>query len=106
MDNTVYVIMGSTGEYSDRREWAVVYFKEEAGAQSLVELLTAEAQRVEREIEKDSYSYYDHKYSDHWPQWWIDRFCSKYDPNFIRDYTGTKYYIINVEPGKLPEVNG
>lgn len=42
----VYVVMGTTGEYSDRIEWVVIAYDNETKAQQHVTLATQEAHRI------------------------------------------------------------
>jgi len=42
----IYVIQGSTGEYSDHMEWPVCAFKDEQKAKDFVVQLTKEAQEL------------------------------------------------------------
>lgn len=41
MDNQIYVVMGSTGEYSDRTEWPVLAYLNEGDAQECVKRFVA-----------------------------------------------------------------
>lgn len=75
-ERTLYVVMGTTGEYSDRTEWPVRAFLDETKAADLVLRAEAEARQL-------AYR------SDHSRK-------SAADPNFRMDYTGTEYYIMPV----------
>ena len=70
----VYVVMGSTGEYSDHQEWMVAaYFNEALAAKRVVDCDRAASARF------------------------VDRFknCDPdpLDPEMRLDYTGTKYSV-------------
>jgi len=89
MDNKrqkIYVVMGSTGEYSDNREWPVFAFEDEADARAYVELCTARANELKQWQEQNKTSY------DYVP----DEF-KNYDKKLEPDYNGMNYYIENVE---------
>lgn len=91
---TIYVVMGTTGEYSDNIEWAVVYFTDETDAQTFVTLAEAES-RVEYEACQESETV------------WECRRDVKHsmDPEFRMDYTGTTYFVHEVGLGELPKVD-
>lgn len=82
----VYVVMGTTGEYSDHREWPVCAFKDERSAQQHVTACDEEARRVYIDVEVN---------------FRLNRITgnpdSKLDPNMETDYTGTKYYYFETE---------
>ena len=80
--SVVYVVMGSTGEYSDREEWAVVAFTSENAAKRRVE----EATRRANEIMVMRPSRY------HAPEG-----LNEFDPGMQMDYTGTSYSYMIVE---------
>lgn len=75
--------MGETGEYSDRTDWSVVAFTTEKAAKERAKL----AQRKAKELFDDR----DSKYRSR------DDEKNEYDPNFQMDYTGTYYFIMEVE---------
>ena len=86
----VYVVMGSTGEYSDHVEWPVRAFLLETKAQQFVEACTREHERI-------SYAR---------SGFWIQRRVEvdhALDPNYQCDYTGTRYYILSVEMDTDPD---
>lgn len=74
---TIYVVIGATGEYSDRTEWLVKAFKSEKEAQEFVIAATA--------IANDQYLKKRNKT--------MLRFKpkSELDPNLDIDYTGAWY---------------
>ena len=78
---TIYVVFGTTGEYSDRRDWPVKAFVNEAKAQQLV----LDATRIAKEMEAKEWRSYDSKEKN------------IFDPNMDMDYTGTGYYHFPVE---------
>lgn len=81
----IYVVFGSTGEYSDRTEWLIKAFSNAEKAKELVINATQEADRI-RVKYKSSYFNWDSKNDP-----------NKYDPKMLLDYTGTSYYYQSVE---------
>jgi hypothetical protein len=77
----VYVVMGSTGEYSDRTEWPVKAFRDEARAKEFVIDCDREANRIQVEHDRGIRIRQTHKH----------------DPDFRMDYTGTSYFLYEVE---------
>lgn len=84
MDSKVYVVMGTTGEYSDRTEWPVCAYLEESLAQEHITKATARAKEIEV-LRGDRYLRAP------------DGVVNEYDPDMSMDYTGTDYYCIEVE---------
>lgn len=78
---TIWVVMGTTGEYSDRREWPVRAFKRKKEAE---ELITAATQKA-HEIFVVGPRY----------RWKTDD--NPFDPHMEMDYTGTSYFYYEVE---------
>lgn len=86
----VYVVMGVTGEYSDRREWPVKAFLSQPRAEHLSDVATAEANRIQKERES-VYGYYSAQVEED------PSLRNKHDPNMKMQYTGTDYYVLTVE---------
>ena len=84
MDTTYYIVMGTTGEYSDRCEWTVRVFKDETEATDFIGSL----EEVYRSFKSIS-------------SWREEDACleamTSLDPNFECDYTGTSWYYIEVD---------
>jgi len=79
----IYTVIGSTGEYSDRTEWPVISYSDEAKAQEHV--LNADRKAKEWEaIRESSFEDPPEEYRE-------------YDQNMQMDYTGTYYYYITTE---------
>lgn len=85
-DNHIFVVIGSTGEYSDHQEWPVASFDTEQAAQEHIAFL-----------------------SDTWrilkgggdlPGWTERQAAAKqmeaFDPSFKCDYTDSRYYFWKV----------
>ena len=79
----VYVVFGSTGEYSDRREWIVCGFLDEKRAQERVVLASHRANEL--------FVKYKNTY------WDATKEKNEYDDRFDMDYTGTTYYYAEVD---------
>jgi hypothetical protein len=93
---TIYVVMGSSGEYSDRYEYAVVAYKDNALAEQHVLAATQEANRIKLEL--NAFDWYDGNYDENEKRKQAILATSIYDANVSDDtYTGTRYYIVAVE---------
>jgi hypothetical protein len=86
---TIYIVMGKTGEYSDRSEWPVVAYPSYSEAQNHVLLATEQARLIESKREHQ----YDYISDDE------DNNDEKnpYDPKMKIDYNGTRYYVMEVD---------
>jgi hypothetical protein len=82
-DALIYVVMGTAGEYSDRREWPVAAFTDDAVAAELV----ANASREAKRIHESSAS----RYIDDEAKW-----RNPFDPTCTVDYTCPRYFIMKV----------
>lgn len=83
---TIYIVMGKTGEYSDRSEWPVVAYPSYSEAQTHVTLATEQARLIESKREND-WEYIDEDQTEK----------NIYDPKMRMDYNGTRYYIMEVD---------
>lgn len=82
----IYVVMGTTGEYSDRSEWSVKAFSDEKKAKKFVR----EASKIAESIHAAA------EYADN--KWLFRREAkSPLDENFDIDYTGTSYFYYTVQ---------
>lgn len=87
---TVWIVEGSTGEYSDRREWPVCAFTTEEKAKELVEELSGLARVAEQAgLNRD-----DDLWRDETPEF---KKLQQKDPRASIDYTGTHYTAYPVE---------
>lgn len=84
MNESVYVVMGSTGEYSDRGEWPVVAYSVEDDAKAHVERAQARAREIFQKW---------HGRAWHWSK---EEDPNEHDPDMCLDYTGTTYYVMPV----------
>ena len=71
-----YIVIGMTGEYSDRQYWPVIIYKDENSAKEHVVNATNRARELYGEYEK---------------RWDIPKDANKYDLHMMTDYTGTTY---------------
>lgn len=84
----IWIVEGSTGEYSDHSEWPVKAYTTEAAAKEMVELCSAEYRRIK--IRREELGL------DTWDDMPVD--CvHKYDPGFTEDYTGTLWRAYPIE---------
>jgi hypothetical protein len=89
---TIYIVEGSTGEYSDHREWPVKAFRSKVKAQRLVVEAQARAKQIAEHEENVGWSkWYDMKQQN--DQMTINEF----DLNMETDYTGTYYKCYPIE---------
>lgn len=93
MAKPIYIVMGSTGEYSDRREWAVkAYFDQDKAVRHADE--AAEIAHKLMKTDKKTVDAYIWASS-------LERSAmnppNPLDPDMYMDYTGTDYYVIAVE---------
>lgn len=79
----VYVVYGTTGEYSDRQEWTVKAFVNEERAKRFAGACQDEVTRLKA------------LYGDELR--WNKADIHKYDPQFKWDYTGTDYWVDEIE---------
>lgn len=89
----IYVIIGSTGEYSDRSEWPVCWRTAKEDAQQVVEVCSTQAKAWEAfrdspEGIEQGFSRYHSIDAEH--------LSKMFDKQFRCDYTGTSYYIWEV----------
>jgi len=86
MTAKIFIVMGSTGEYSDRTEWPVMAFLTEAEAKKHEDDCLTEAIRLgaSSTLKKPHYDSYAH-----------DGEKSKFDPDMQCSYTGVGYFIMD-----------
>lgn len=88
----VHIVMGSTGEYSDRSEWPVVAYTDLAMAEQHVKFASRYADAVFAARES------------RW-RWDSADLANPYDSQMSMDYTGTRYYVMSVEcASELPRI--
>ncbi len=93
MSIQIHVVMGSTGEYSDRRQWTVCAYQDKERAINHADLAKLEAHKIEK-ARKDRYDYSEDD-------------VNPYDLKMSMDYTGTDYYVISVDLlDAIPGIDG
>lgn len=80
----IYIVEGSTGEYADRQNWLVKAYSSRDKAD-------AHAQSAEKWINDYGVSEWRKQKYD------ANRDLNPYDPNMSVDYTGTSYYVIELD---------
>jgi len=76
----IYLVVGETGKHGDRLEWNVAAYLNAEEAQKHMEAAKLEANKVNGKSYKER-----------------SEFKNPYDPDFRCDYTGTGYFISQVE---------
>ncbi len=84
MAEKIYVVMGTTGEWSDRTEWTVAAYIDEEEAKKHVELASEKAN--EEAVKGNASS-----------NKWNYQYKNEYDKSMQIDYTGTSYFICEVD---------
>lgn len=92
----VFVVMGSSGEYSDHCEWLVGYYTTQKEAETCVEVLSALSREAQKIYERYTSSDIDWEEQDRK----IQNLMRPFDPTFNSSYAGTNYYCVEVKPGK------
>ena len=87
MSETIWMVGGTTGEYSDRTEWVVDAWRSKAEAKARVLFLTTKMQELGISTLE--------RYRTPWERA-VDE-MKKTDPDFSNDYTGTSYYLCELE---------
>lgn len=100
---TVYVVMGSTGEYSDRNEWGVAVYSDENLAKEHVQRATKVANEIKVHNDR-AREEWEKKCQELGPEgerfgWGelppgLREVISEWDPHLAIYYTGTRYWYI------------
>lgn len=88
MAEKIWIVSGCTGEYSDRTEWAVVAFRDEATAKATAEELTQLAKAAQVESAVDPWE---------WEKTDSGKKLKEADSYASIDYTGTDYTAFELE---------
>jgi len=83
MEREIFVVQGSTGEYSDRIEWLVAAFASEYEANERAANAKAEADRLFEETKVDPHKRYGTK--------------NKFDDQMIMDWNSVIYGVIKIK---------
>jgi hypothetical protein len=98
MKETIWVVQGASGEYSDHMEWPICFYHDEILAKSHVELASQEHRRISEIIRKSEESGdFDYNYSN--PAL-TNKWDPKQDNNFYWTHD-TNYFCFKVELGSL-----
>ena len=95
----IYILQGTTGEYSDRTDWIVRAYTDEAkaiGAQMDVTDALARLWKLMEEKDIHYYDLYDHESLDSETKELYQQ-VSDIDPKFQMDYTGTSWWVKECE---------
>jgi hypothetical protein len=84
----LWVVVGGTGEYSDRFEWFVCAYWDESTAQAHAD----EAMLAARDIQAQF-----GRYETHGARFDALAAANPWDPRLRMDYTGTDYHVDDVE---------
>lgn len=79
----IYLVEGSTGEYSDAQDWIVCAYRSKEKAEEHA----SKATQRSKELQNENWRY----------QNMDARGVNEFDSNFQMDYTGTDYYVIETE---------
>ena len=82
MSIQVYVVIGSTGEYSDYMQWYVCAYQDKSRADKHAQAAYDEAVKIDKERKSRYHS---------------PTRTNPYDPKMRMDYTGTKYCVDAVD---------
>lgn len=88
----VWIVMGSTGEYSDRTEWPVIAVTSEAAAKERITELEVKMQQMPQEWREERWEHEDK----------IKAHMASLDASFLMDYTGTHYFFYEVPVAPAP----
>lgn len=79
----IYIVMGSCGEYSDHTTWQIAAYKTEEEARKHVEKAAERFSELNLKYHEDVYA--------------IPKKENEYDAGMHVDYTGTRYYVKEVD---------
>lgn len=88
MSHDLWIVQGSSGEYSDRTEWPVCWFATEEEAVRYARLLEGADESLG--ADRDDWRKRDEVKA---------RMARAGDPNWRSDYTGTRYSVYSVPAG-------
>lgn len=84
MSERIWIVAGTTGEYSDRSDWAVCAYRSEEAANRHVSKAQLRAKELEKAGWRSVYPF-------------SEREVNEYDHKMSMDYTGTEYFTYSVE---------
>lgn len=86
----IYIVQGTTGEYSDRTDWIVCAFKDKKAADQRARKAMQRGKEIEKEKEalrSQGEEYWEFKEDGK----------NEFDAKFMMDYTGTEYHVEETE---------
>lgn len=86
---TIYIVQGTTGEYSNRNDWLVCAYRTQEQADEHASKATHRAKEIQEQVHKDGC-----RYTDREREIWR---TNEYDPDMQMDYTGTLYIVMETE---------
>lgn len=98
MSKLIYVIQGTTGEYSDRADWIVCAFEDKKQAATYEQDLTDLSANYFKGLKDASLHYYLVYFEELTEE--LKEIYTKllfFDPKFQMDYTGTSYWVEEIE---------
>jgi hypothetical protein len=96
----VYVVCGSTGEYSDHTEWAVCAYEKQEMAELLVTRLTQAVGAAAVSLRRAGVGGLEYE-----ARRVLEAQLQLYDPECVIDYTGVRWWVQEVElRTEVPEV--
>lgn len=103
---TIYVVYGTCGEYSDRREWTVRAYTSERAAQAKVAALQEAMRALGFAViidMRDGSEWYElpSRWTEH-GRAAIAEMCAQHDPSFSTDSGGTRYDVYPVTLEGVP----
>ena len=90
----IYVVSGSTGEYSDRTDWMVCAYADEEAAKAVVTEYSAMAKEIAVRMKLPPENPLHIGYGNRWKS---DFKWPHPDPSFQIDYTGTEYMYCEID---------
>jgi hypothetical protein len=81
--STIWIVNGTTGEYSDRTDWVVCAYHDNPKAEEHARNAMLRAKEIQKQ--HPGYTYHN---------WDENRVKNEFDPNMRLDYTGTEYYTV------------
>lgn len=98
---TLYIVVGTIGEYSDRREWMVAAYEDEELARRHVELASARGREIIQAHAPRPTKDWDgvlqspsrvHERNKEWKRFRETWKTNQYDPEFTADYNNPAWY--------------
>jgi len=84
---SLWMVVGSTGEYSDRGEWAVMAYRKKADAEAHQKAASEEAFKLGASQDCRQVTY---------DPWDSEAVKNRFDPGMRVQYTGVGYYVREV----------